>query len=313
MTSRREQLLESHPELRKLEGIEPRSKWIALALVGAQMALSLVAPTLPWWAYLSIAYAVGATIAQALFLAIHELTHNLFFTSPAHNRWFAIVCNTALVVPFTVDFRTHHLKHHAHLGVCGVDTDVPSDCEMRWVVSPAAKAVWWALQIVAYAVRPIAIQPQPLTSLHMASWAVQLGANALLVQCGGSGAPLRYLLLCMVLAGGVHPCAGHFLSEHYVFERESTQETTSYYGPLNRLTWNVGYHNEHHDLPQVPWSRLPRVRSTAPEFYNTLVACPSWTSIGMKYVVNAHMGPWRRIVRVTRSDIGCLANERKST
>merc|ERR1712046_555880 len=109
------------------------------------------------------------------------------------------------------------------------------------------------------------IKAQDVTKYHIANWASQIAFDALIFYVWG-WKPLFYFVFCIFLAGGLHPCAGHFISEHYVFPHlDAMQETYSYYGPLNWLTWNVGYHNEHHDFPFVPWSRLPALRRIAHE------------------------------------------------
>jgi sphingolipid delta-4 desaturase len=41
----------------------------------------------------------------------------------------------------------------------------------------------------------------------------------------------------------------------------------------------MGYHNEHHDLPSIPWNNLPKLRAMAPEFYSNLKYHSSWSRL----------------------------------
>ena len=90
--------------------------------------------------------------------------------------------------------------------------------------------------------------------------------------------------------------AGHFIAEHYTVDRNT--ETYSYYGILNLVSYNVGYHNEHHDFPTILWSKLPELRKIAPEFYETLLQYTSWTCCIYDYITNDNMGPFCRVKRL---------------
>ena len=80
------------------------------------------------------------------------------------------------------------------------------------------------------------------------------------------------------------------------------QETYSYYGPLNKVSFNVGYHNEHHDIVTVPWSKLPEVRRIAPEFYDSLQSYSSWSSLLVRFIRDSNITLYNAIVRPGRGD-----------
>jgi sphingolipid delta-4 desaturase len=112
------------------------------------------------------------------------------------------------------------------------------------------------------------------------------------------GGPFKYLVTSTVFAIGLHPLGARWIQEHFALA--PGQETYSYYGPLNRLSFNVGYHNEHHDLVTIPWCRLPQVRRIAPEFYEGLHAYTSWTALLVRFVRDPDITLFNCIVRPTR-------------
>jgi sphingolipid delta-4 desaturase len=77
----------------------------------------------------------------------------------------------------------------------------------------------------------------------------------------------------------------------------SPLETFSYYGPLNFFTYNVGLHNEHHDFPAIPWTRLPKLREIASEFYERLPQHTSWTYVFYQFIFDSDVSLWSRVKR----------------
>lgn len=90
-----------------------------------------------------------------------------------------------------------------------------------------------------------------------------------------------------------------FVHEHYIFS--PGQETYSYYGPLNHVTFDAGYHNEHHDFMSVSGWRLPELRAKLDPYYRDLVGHDSWTAVLVRYVLDRNIGPHSRIVRDRRA------------
>lgn len=291
---RRRALLARYPGIKALYGPCPRTKYICLALVGAQLVAAYALRNAGWGWVLLFAYAFGGVVNQSLLLAIHELSHNLAFELPWKNRLFAVLVNLPVGVPVAETFRYYHLLHHVHQGDERLDTDLPTELEARLVRGPLAKLVWLGLQGFAYALRPLIVHPKRPSAAELGNLVVQLAFDAAILHFWGVKA-LAYLPIGSLAVMGLHPIAGHYISEHYVFR--PGQETYSYYGPLNRIAWNVGYHNEHHDFPYIAGSRLPALRSLAPEFYASLMCHASWTATLVRYVTRPSLGGFSRIKR----------------
>jgi len=190
---------------------------------------------------------------------------------------------------------------------------LPTALEAWFLDSVGGKAFFCTFQILFYALRPMMVYKLPLTWIHAFNIAAQVAFDYTLVHfCGGKA--LAYFILSSFLAGSLHPCAGHFIAEHYIFAQHRTSlspsetpdavkhapapmETYSYYGVLNLFTYNVGLHNEHHDFPAIPWTRLWKLNQIANEFYRDLPCHRSWVGVIWQFIADKEVGLYCRVKR----------------
>lgn len=93
-------------------GYEPLTRWAVLLVVSIQILTALtLRNTHPFsWKFLLAAYAIGGTCNQNLFLAIHEITHNLAFKGIKSNRFFAMFANVPIGIPYAMMFKKYHME-----------------------------------------------------------------------------------------------------------------------------------------------------------------------------------------------------------
>jgi len=296
VSRRREMRKKYGKQISALEGVDPMIKWWVLGCFVFQMSCCYYAATQcdSWLLYFVIMYVCGGTCSNTIGLSLHEISHGMAFKDRKLNVHFGILANLALGIPISVSFRRYHLEHHTHQGEAMVDSDIPSIWELKLFNNAAMKIVWCILNPLFYAIRPLFILPKTPGPLEVLNVVVQLIFDAFVMYFWGIKAT-AYLVFSTLIGLGLHPLAGHFIAEHYTFIKG--QETYSYYGPLNFLMFNVGYHNEHHDFPRIPGARLPQLRALAPEYYDTLPHHMSYVKVLYHYIFDPEIGPWSRIKR----------------
>ncbi|RGB38229.1 fatty acid desaturase-domain-containing protein [Rhizophagus diaphanus] len=294
---RRITILNHHPEIEQLYGYDIKTIPITIIVVLMQLIAAYIFGRilLDWdWVMIIYSYVIGGTMTQIYFAIIHEAAHCLTAPTRCQNRMVGLLANIALPLPLAMSFRRYHLEHHVFQGVSGIDPDLPLKWEMNLIRgNTLLKLLWLNLYPAIYLHRNIMKLKSPQYWEYV-NWIYTAIINVLIYYfCGGRG--ILYLFLSLWFGYSIHPAAAHFIQEHYTFD--DGQETYSYYGLLNKIFMNVGYHNEHHDFTRIPWSKLPEVRQIASEYYDHLAYHTSWLMVHWNFVTQKQFGPQSRVKR----------------
>lgn len=292
------QILEKHPEVAQLIGRNPATFLYLCGFVGVQVFIAAWLGTMGfasyWWLALIVAYFVGAFANHSLYVIIHDATHNMIFKNRILNKICVVLCDIPNVVPGAMGFSTYHMRHHSHLG----DYDNDTDLAMHWEAKLIGN-IWWrkALWMLLFPFFQI-IRTERVKAVT--TWKPWMFINIIFIFAVDAAIyyffgfnALFYLFFSMIFALGLHPLGARWIQEHYTLN--PYQETYSYYGPLNTISLNIGYHNEHHDFPSIPWNRLPKLKKMAPEFYDNLEYHSSWTKLLLTFIFNKEYSLYSRV------------------
>jgi sphingolipid delta-4 desaturase len=299
---RRRLILEKHPEVRTLFGKDETTFKITAAIFAGQLLIAAVLGWLGlsyWWLTLLLAFCVGAFANHANFVVIHDAIHNCVFDDPLRNKLTALLADLPNGFPTAMGFRCYHIKHHSHLSAYDYDADIPSAWEVEWVGKSAWRKAVWLFFFPA-------IQLSRLSRLKgtVPIWglwtyiniAVIVAFDAFVLYAFGANALLYLFASFWFSVGGLHPLSARWIQEHFAFG--PNQGTFDYYGPLNKVALNIGYHNEHHDFHEIPWRRLPELTAMAPEFYETLGCHRSWMALFFTFIFDPRYSLHTRSINV---------------
>ena len=298
--NRTREIIAAHPEVKSLIGKNPATAVVIAVSVLFQIAVAYFLREQSWWLVIAMAWFIGAFPTHTLFVCIHEAAHNLIFRKQRWNIFAGIISNLPSLLPSAISFKNFHLKHHAFQGVHELDADLPSRWEAKLINNYSiGKALWMLFFPIFQSLRVIRCREATVVDRWVIlNIIVQFAFDIAIVYFFGWKS-FVYLGLSFAFSIGLHPLGARWIQEHFLV-LDKKQETYSYYGPLNSLNLNVGFHNEHHDMPSVPWNNLPKLKQMAPEFYEQLKYHGSYTKLWLTFLFSQEVGMFSRILRKER-------------
>lgn len=296
--ARRKAITKIHPEVGELHFYDPSSAWWTLALVSVMYITAYLFKDLGYGTLFLLAYCFGAFVDHGLWVLVHDLGHNTAFETKWLNSVFLVICNIPHILPSSVTFKYYHKQHHTHLNELYDDPDIPGPSEQAFFGNSCLGKMGFLLFFpFIQAMRTFRYGKMYYDHWVLLNYIVVIGCNVAALYYWGPRA-FFYLAVSFYSALSFHPCGARWIAEHYALRPE--QETYSYYGPINLVSFNIGYHNEHHDYPRVPWSQLPKLTKMAPEFYQPLYQHPSYVGLMWQFFFDPNFTLQTRVVRQNR-------------
>jgi sphingolipid delta-4 desaturase len=279
---RSKRLMIKYPQIKEISSVCIFLKYQIIFLFGLSIFFSYLSSFLDNIQYILFTWLIGGTLLNSITLGMHEVSHNHAFKSFLHNRILSLICDLSIGLPVSESFRRYHHLHHYEFNKVGLDTDLPSNIERIIFKGKLGKFIWIILQGFFYSIRPNIIKPLEITKIQFTSYILNIIRFIILYQINIKAA--LFSIIAILIGTGLHPFASHFIAEH--FYNENKYETASYYGWMNILTFNVGYHVEHHDFPHIPGSKLPLLHKITNEYKDNIPIIKSWILYLIKFIMD---------------------------
>jgi sphingolipid delta-4 desaturase len=192
------------------------------------------------------------------------------------------------------------MKHHSYQGVEELDADMPFRWEAKLIDNSGfGKALWLLFYPIFQGLRPTRLKEiKMFDTWTFINFAVQISFMVVFIYFFGLKA-LLFLTLSFFFSVGLHPLGARWVQEHFLTHGDH-QETKSYYGRMNVVNLNVGFHNEHHDFPSVPWNKLPELKRMASGHYDTLGYHTSYSRLLFQFLTSRDLSVYSRTARSNR-------------
>jgi sphingolipid delta-4 desaturase len=302
---RKKAIMKAHPEIAQLQGTDWKTFPLACIYAAVFTVLGIWACQYSWWIQLILAYTVGGYCAFCASVLGHDGVHGLAGGGAINDLTCIIGFLPGFIGAMGQFFKVEHIWHHSVV----VDRVVrfgPQHSNffkklfvvtLTYAVVVAAFAVLSALMLIQMTVHAIlhllgkrktlfptqtripafSRFPHGLHGWMYFNLVLSLVYEGVQLYYFGYG-PVLFRLISCVISNGPSPLGMRNVQEHY-YQRKGQPTTSVYAGLVNTLTFNIGFHVEHHDFSTIPCMRLPKIREIAPEHYNTLFAYRSYTEV----------------------------------